>query len=93
MIFPEGLQSLEEFQKVSEMLRAHNKEVLLLANMTEFGVTDPIAFSDFSNAGYNIVIYPVSSLRIALRAVDIFLKDLNQNETVKWDKMFTRKEL
>ena len=95
MIFPEGLQSLDEFQYVSGELRAHNPEILLLANMTEFGKTPLINFKDFKNAGYSCVIYPVSTLRIAMKAVEGFLEVLKVEETQESqvDKMLTRKEL
>lgn len=70
MIFPEGLKSLEEFSLVSNELRKYNKDILLLANMTEFGKTDYISLKDFEIAGYNCVIYPVSTLRIANEAIE-----------------------
>ena len=44
MIFPEGLKNLDEFMKLSKQLKSYNSDVLLLANMTEFGVTDAISF-------------------------------------------------
>ena len=65
MIFPEGLKNLEEFDKVLQELRKHNKDILLLANMTEFGKTDYITLDEFKQIGYNCVIYPVSTLRVA----------------------------
>lgn len=37
MIFPEGLENLEEFKYVAEELRKHKNDIFLLANMTEFG--------------------------------------------------------
>lgn len=40
MIFPEGLKTLEDFSLVALKLREHKKDILLLANMTEFGKTD-----------------------------------------------------
>jgi len=52
-----------------------------LANMTEFGKTPLIKIEDFKKWGYNIVIYPVSTLRIANLAVELFLKDLYTNGT------------
>ena len=95
MIFPEGLTSLEEFRLVSSELRKHNKDILLLANMTEFGKTPYINVVDFKAVGYNCVIYPVSTLRIASRAIDDFLtelKDTGSQET-ELGNMQTRKEL
>lgn len=53
----------------------------LLANMTEFGKTPFIKLEDFKKAGYHCVIYPVSTLRIANKAIDLFLKDLIKNGT------------
>ena len=47
--------------------------------MTEFGKTPYIKLSDFEKAGYNCVIYPVSTLRIASRAIDSFLEQLIQD--------------
>lgn len=38
---------------------------MLLANMTEFGKTPVLHIDQFAEAGYNCVIYPVSTLRIA----------------------------
>lgn len=44
--------------------------------MTEFGKTPYIGVEKFKELGYNCVIYPVSTLRIAMKAVDTFFKDL-----------------
>jgi len=95
MIFPEGLASLEEFAHVADELKKHNKDIFLLANMTEFGKTPIINITDFSKMGYSCVIYPVSTLRIAMQAVDRFLGDLQATGDVNntLDKMLTRKEL
>lgn len=72
MIFPEGLHTAEEFQVVAKELRSHNKNVFLLANMTEFGKTPYIDIDTFKQYGYNCVIYPVSTLRVAMKAIDDF---------------------
>ncbi len=82
MIFPEGLQSLEEFQYVAKELKRHKEDVFLLANMTEFGKTPLIPFSDFSEAGYSCVIYPVSTLRVAMASVYKLLHNLQTQGTV-----------
>jgi len=50
--------------------------------MTEFGKTPIINFKDFEQAGYDIVIYPVSTLRIAMGAITDFLKDLKSEGDV-----------
>ena len=81
MIFPEGLSSLHEFETVSNELKKHKSDVYLLANMTEFGKTPLISFQDFEKIGYSCVIYPVSTLRVAMKAVNDFLDDLKENGT------------
>ena len=95
MIFPEGLTSEEEFKHFSVEIRKSHPNIYLLANMTEFGKTPYIPFDNFSKLGYNIVIYPVSSLRIAMKAISDFLDDLKEHGTVEnsLSKMQTRKEL
>ena len=67
----------------------------MLANMTEFGKTDYIDLKDFKGMGYNCVIYPVSTLRIAMKAIDGFFTELKEKGTQKnyLDHMQTRKEL
>ena len=95
MIFPEGLSSIEEFEKVSKELKEYSPKTYLLANMTEFGKTPIIDFEEFGKVGYDIVIYPVSTLRIAMKAVEDFLgllqKEGNVSESL--DKMQTREDL
>lgn len=83
MIFPEGLATPDDFKNVAKELREYNKDVLLLANMTEFGKTPYIEFQDFKSWGYNVVIYPVSTLRVASKAIEDFLIDLKKNGTQK----------
>ena len=64
MIFPEGLANEKEFTEFANRIRKEYKNALLLANMTEFGKTDYIHVKKFEEMGYNVVIYPVSPLRI-----------------------------
>lgn len=47
MIFPEGLDTAEEFKVVAKQLKNHKKSVYLLANMTEFGKTPYIDINTF----------------------------------------------
>jgi methylisocitrate lyase len=63
--------------------------------MTEFGKTPYIDIATFKDYGYNCVIYPVSTLRVAMKAVDGFFSDLKQHGSQKnyVDKMQSRKEL
>jgi methylisocitrate lyase len=81
MIFPEGLNSADEFRIVAQQLKGYGPKggPFLLANMTEFGKTPYIPLNDFKDWGYNCVIYPVSTLRIANKAIDSFLKDLKKD--------------
>lgn len=73
-IFPEALTTLEEF---AAMRAAIN--VPILANMTEFGMSELFSVEQLHSVGVNIVIWPVSLLRIAMgaadRALDILLRD------------------
>ena len=63
-IFPEALTSVDMFREV----RARLPGVKLLANMTEFGRTPALTAEAFQELGYDMVIWPVSSLRVANRA-------------------------
>ncbi|MCL4069380.1 methylisocitrate lyase [Pseudomonas sp. GX19020] len=63
-IFPEALTSVEMFKEV----RAALPGVKLLANMTEFGRTPALTAQEFQDLGYDMVIWPVSSLRVANKA-------------------------
>src|SRR6185503_15520326 len=89
-IFPEALQDKREFEAVRKAIK-----VPLLANMTEFGKTPLLTAQELSELGFNIVIYPVSSLRLAMKAIeDAFAKiktDGTQAGVV--DRMQTRKRL
>ena len=49
----------------------------LLANMTEFGVTPMLRAEAFRAAGFHCVIYPVSALRVAMKAMDVRPKRLH----------------
>lgn len=89
-IFPEGLASEEEFAIFRERVKAP-----LLANMTEFGKTPLITAKRFEELGYQMVIFPVTSLRVMLKAIEDFYAELLETGTqAGWmDKMRTRTEL
>jgi methylisocitrate lyase len=89
VIFPEALTSLEEFKEFAKRVKAP-----LLANMTEFGKTPYITVEEFKEAGYKIVIFPVTTFRIAMGAIREALKILKEKGTQKdlLDKMMTRQE-
>eukprot|EP00698_Gefionella_okellyi_P021345 TRINITY_DN6898_c0_g1_i1.p2 TRINITY_DN6898_c0_g1~~TRINITY_DN6898_c0_g1_i1.p2 ORF type:complete len:148 (-),score=28.78 TRINITY_DN6898_c0_g1_i1:1082-1525(-) len=81
MLFPEGLHSLDEFAEVATSIRAFCGKLLrpppyLLANMTEFGQTPNISVVQFATLGYNAVIFPVSTLRLAMGAITRGLGEL-----------------
>ena len=70
-IFPEALRSLEEFERVRAAL-----DVPMLANMTEFGKSELFTVDQLRDVGVNIVIWPVSLLRMAMGAADRALATL-----------------
>lgn len=102
MIFPEGLTSEDEFARFAAAMRdgatkqrSDGGRVYLLANMTEFGKTPMVTLSRFSAMGYHIVIYPVTMLRIAMKAVTDALHELKAAGTAEGllNRMQTRAEL
>lgn len=90
-IFPEALTSVEMFREV----RAALPGVKLLANMTEFGRTPALTAKEFEDLGYDMVIWPVSSLRVANKAQENLYAALARDgaTTAMLDAMQTRQEL
>lgn len=90
IIFPEALSTAEEFKQFAAKIDAP-----LLANMTEFGQTPFYTAEQFEQWGYNIVIYPVTSLRVAAKAVERVYHRIRTSGTQleALDDMQTRKEL
>ncbi len=90
VIFPEALKDESEFELVRKSLDCY-----LLANMTEFGKSKLLNYTQLQDLGYNIVIYPVSTQRLAMKNVEDGLRaifaDGHQNNII--DKMQTRKRL
>ena len=64
-IFPEAMADLSEFEAVRKAV-----DVPILANMTEFGKSELFTTTQLANIGINIVIYPVSLLRLAMGAAE-----------------------
>lgn len=96
MIFPEGLTSEDEFKAFADAMASMGKnKPYMLANMTEFGKTPMIPLERFGELGYHIVIYPVSTLRIAMGAIERGLADLKAQGTLEGqlDSMQSRKDL
>ena len=90
IIFPEAMKNENEFEIVRK-----NSKIYLLANMTEFGKSKLLSAKELKNLGYNIVIYPVTTQRLAMKNVEDGLKSIfkdgHQNNII--DKMQTRKRL
>jgi methylisocitrate lyase len=89
-IFPEALETREEFERF-----ARDVDTILLANMTEFGKTPHLTAGEFGAMGYNLVIFPVSLQRVAMKATQEALQVLRQEGSLKsmLDRMQTRTEL
>mmetsp|Transcript_12572 Transcript_12572/g.10732 ORF Transcript_12572/g.10732 Transcript_12572/m.10732 type:complete len:107 (+) Transcript_12572:3-323(+) len=85
----------EHMQKIGPVNLSSRGGPFMLANMTEFGKTDPIKLDDFAAAGYDCVIYPVSTLRCAMKAADDCLSHLKAEQGLKSheENMQSRKEL
>jgi len=90
IIFPEALKDEKDFEIVRQELNCY-----LLANMTEFGKSKLFNYKELENFGYNIIIYPVTTQRLAMKNVEdglrVIFTDGHQNNII--DKMQTRKRL
>ena len=90
MIFPEAMKDEKEFETVRKTAKT-----FLLSNMTEFGKSKLLRKVELESLGYNLVIYPVSTQRLAMKNVEDGLKSIfnegHQNGIL--DKMQTRKRL
>ncbi len=89
-IFPEALQSAEEFRDFAKEI-----DLPLLANMTEFGKSPLLTFEQLADFGYRMVIFPQSAFRVSMKASEKFFAALKKTGTQSdWiDKMQTRQEL
>lgn len=90
VIFPEGLESREEFAEFRSRVDAP-----LLANMTEFGKTPLISVDEFRSLGYNLVIFPMTAFRVMMKAVEDAVRVLLSEGTQQplLERMRTRQEL
>jgi methylisocitrate lyase len=89
-IFPEALQSAEEFRDFAREI-----DLPLMANMTEFGKSPLLTFEQLADFGYRMVIFPQSAFRFSMKASERFFAALKKAGTQSdWlDKMQTRQEL
>lgn len=94
-LFPEALESGEEFRTFAREIRKAGSTVPLIANMTEFGRTPYLTVGEFESLGYRGVLFPVTALRAAMRAVEKLLAELKMFGSQRdWlDHMMTRQEL
>jgi methylisocitrate lyase len=90
VIFPEALETPDEFRDFAAAVRAP-----LLANMTEFGRSPALSTRELGALGYRLVIFPVSAARVAAFHVGAFYADLVEGGSAQpWlDRMQTRAEL
>src|SRR5262249_7007741 len=89
-IFPEALESVEEFARFAKEVRAP-----LLANMTEFGKSPALDLKTLGDLGYAMVLYPLTAFRIAMKAALDALSELHKSgqQQAILPKMLTRAEL
>ena len=90
MIFPEALHSEAEFAAFRSAI-----DLRLLANMTEFGKSPLLGAPQLEALGINIVIYPMTAMRLALKAIDDGLTALKQDDDQAGlvERMWTRSRL
>jgi methylisocitrate lyase len=89
-VFPEALRTKEEFAAVAKAVDA-----TLVANMTEFGQSPLLTLEELAEIGYRVVLYPVTLLRVAMKAAEAALHLLATEGTQRdlLDLMQTREEL
>jgi methylisocitrate lyase len=89
-IFPEALQTKEEFREFAREVKAP-----LLANMTEFGKSPSLGTQELGEMGYRMVIFPQSAFRVSMKTTEEFFRALKAaGSPTDWlDRMQTRQEL
>ena len=94
-VFPEALESAEEFRAFAQGLSKEGIKVPLVANMTEFGKTPYLTVREFEDLGYRIVLFPVTALRMATKAIETMLAELKALGTQQGllNRMHTRQQL
>lgn len=89
-IFPEALETKDEFERFARAI-----EVPLVANMTEFGKSPLLTLEELGELGYAVVLYPVTLLRVSMKACQAALNLIATEGTQAdiLDLMQTREEL
>ncbi|MFC3998940.1 methylisocitrate lyase [Nocardiopsis sediminis] len=90
MVFPEAMRDAQEFAAVRATV-----DVPLLANMTEFGKSELLDAETLESLGINVVIYPVTALRLAMGAAEEGLREIRATGTQSGvlERMQTRSRL
>jgi methylisocitrate lyase len=90
MLFPEGLQTLAQYQQFVDAVR-----VPVLANITEFGLTPLLTVDELRSVGVRLVLYPLSAFRAmsaaALQVYQALRRDGTQQNVI--GQMQTREDL
>lgn len=89
-IFPEAMEGEKEFEMFRKAI-----DVPMMANMTEFGKSPLLSAKQLENLGYNLVIYPATTLRLAMGAIQVGLAEIAETGTQSglMERLHTRKEL
>lgn len=76
MIFTEAVSDVADFERFRATI-----DIPLLANMTEFGKSPLLTAQQLAGIGYNAVIYPVTTLRLAMFAIEAGLREIESTGT------------
>ena len=89
-IFPEALESTEEFAEFARRVPAP-----LLANMTEFGKSPLLSVGELAGFGYRLIIFPMTQLRVMMQAAESVLKEIKTSGSQRGftDRMQSRAQL
>ncbi len=89
-VFPEAMEGEKEFEIFRKAI-----DVPMMANMTEFGKSPLLSATQLENLGYNLVIYPATTLRLAMGAIQVGLAEIAETGTQSglMERLHTRKEL
>lgn len=90
-IFPEAMESHDEFERFAQALPG----AVLLANMTEFGKSPLLDVATLGEMGYRLILFPLTAFRVAMKAAEETLRDIlaHGTQTNSVSKMQTRSEL
>lgn len=90
-IFPEAMESHDEFERFAQALPG----AVLLANMTEFGKSPLLDVATLGEMGYRLILFPLTAFRVAMKAAEETLQDIlaRGTQTNSVPKMQTRSEL